>query len=178
MNSSLPLPPPQHLFDEQRETMRRALVQYAADHDPRQAGRRRRARMILAGGLGFGVVVAGGVAVAANFLGSEPVRNHDTARCYSRISTDFGSHFPGASIASVDSPDGKPGQVTAPIEACADAWRVGAIQYPNPYKTPPPAKELPVPHLVGCVLPDGTAAVFPGPDGTCERLGLPTALPG
>jgi hypothetical protein len=31
-----------------------------------------------------------------------------------------------------------------------------------------------VPRLVVCTMPDGTAAVFPGGEATCDKLGLPS----
>ena len=44
-----------------------------------------------------------------------------------------------------------------------------------PARAPSPGADNPVPPLVACVMPDGTAAVFPGTRATCATLGLPNA---
>jgi len=141
-----------------------------------KTSRRRRRRLLLIG-VGSAALVATGTGLAAAriWFGSEPVTNHDTAKCYSKISSDFGSHFPGGTVAAPKSTAGGGGQVVAPVRACANAWEMGVIQGISPALAKPP---YPVPHLVACVLPDGTAAVFPGPAGTCQKLQLATALPG
>jgi hypothetical protein len=44
-----------------------------------------------------------------------------------------------------------------------------------PTTAPSPGADNPVPPLVACVMPDGTAAVFPGTRASCVTLGLPDA---
>jgi hypothetical protein len=65
------------------------------------------------------------------------------------------------------------------ISVCAALWRQG-ILHPGPQgardrATAGPAGSSQVPPLVACVLPGGTAAVFPGPPSTCATLSLPNA---
>jgi hypothetical protein len=159
---------------DRRDRLRGELV--ALVHaDSATRPRRKLNRFMLAGGAAVLVVAGGGTAAAIAYFGSTPVTDRTSARCYSAISTDFGSEFPGTTIAAAQASDGSGGQVVAPIEACAAAWRVGIPQGIPPNKANPP---YPVPNLAGCVLPDGSAAVFPGPADTCQRLGLPTAIPG
>lgn len=97
------------------------------------------------------------------------------ARCYETATTDFrvGNDFDGIMIAAPRTL----GLVFAPISGCGEAWQKGVLGRRLRIATDP-GQIVDVPHLVGCVLPDGTPAAFPGPDGTCQRLGLPAALPG
>ena len=139
----------------------------------RAASRRcwRPRRMVVVIAVAGLVVAGGGVATAVAGLGS--VTDRSTARCYSEISSDFSDDFPGTTVGTVDGADGSDGVVVAPLSVCAAVWeQTGVLQGAAPQDARPPH---PVPHLVGCVLPDGRAAVYPGPDDTCERLGLETA---
>jgi hypothetical protein len=97
-------------------------------------------------------------------------------RCYDTATTDFrlGHDFNGIMIAA---PPRTLGLVVAPIRACSEAWEKGVLGRRLRIITDP-GQIVDVPHMVGCVLPDRTPAVFPGYDGTCQHLGLPTALPG
>jgi hypothetical protein len=65
--------------------------------------------------------------------------------------------------ASVVASDGR-----NPVDVCRDAWRAGKVGPVTPAT------------LIACVLPGGTAGVFPGDnptDNICERLGLTAAAP-
>lgn len=172
-----PLLPEQQLSPERHAALRSQLHELV-EATPRLV--RRRHRILVIGAVTAVALGGGGVAVAHQYFGSKPVTNHRTARCYAKLSTDFGSNFPGTTVGGPLTP-AKPGgssrllPVTAPIDECAQLWKFGVI---NGRANQPGNHTFPVPHLVGCVLPDGTAAVFPGPDGTCQRLGLATALPG
>jgi hypothetical protein len=170
-----PVPP---LEQNTRDQMRQHVEQFVREQPSVRVRRNRRLRRIAGIGASVAILGGAGTAMATELIGNAPVTDHNTARCYAKISTDFGPDFPGATMAAAQPSNGDGHDVVAPIRACAAAWRAGAIQYPHPLINPPPAKEFPVPHLVGCVLPNGTAAVFPGPNGTCQQLGLPTALPG
>lgn len=172
-----PLLPEQELSPERHAALRSRL-HALVEATPRTVRRRR--RIVMVGTVAAVALGGGGVAVAHQYFGSKPVTDHRTARCYSRISTDFGPDFPGSTAGGPLTPatsghGSRMLPVTAPIEECAAAWRVGAL---GGHAADRSNKIYPVPHLVGCVLPDGTAAVFPGPDGTCQRLGLPIAAPG
>lgn len=136
----------------------------------------RRRRLVLCTGVAALVLAGGGTAaVALGVLGRDHVTDHSSARCYSKVSKNFGENFPGTTVASPADSRGQDGQIRAPIATCAEAWRVGEMQGIRPDQANPPYL---VPDLVGCVLPGGSAAVFPGPATTCHELGLPDALPG
>lgn len=102
------------------------------------------------------------------------VTDKDTARCYSVAERHDGSDFPGMSVAVAHPNSDVVAQVEDAVASCSLVWRDGALEVgkrrPQPYR---PGVDRPVPPLVGCVLPDGIAAVFPGDTQTCSRLGLP-----
>jgi len=169
--TQLPLLPEQHLAPDRREELAdKLIVQLRTDPRPARNPHRRRT-LILAGVAGV-VLAGGGTAAAYQLFGSAPVTNHSVARCYRIDTTDFGANFDGTTVSEPRSTAGAGGEIIAPISACAEAWRMGAVQGIAPTDAHPP---YPVPHLVGCVLPSGIAAVFPGPAGTCQTLGLPVA---
>lgn len=174
MNKALRTLPEQHFTADQHAVTRDALIGMVNASSPAPPRRRLR-RVTVVSGIAALALAGGGTAVAFRVFGSAPVTNHDTARCYSKASTDFGTSFPGTTIAALKPNGGGGDQVVAPISMCAQAWEVGLLWGKASDPTP---RTYPVPHLVGCVLPDGTAAVFPGPDGLCQDLGLATALSG
>ena len=176
MNDSLPLLDPVVTDQNQRSRILRPVLLHIQQRPAR--GPHHHRRKILFVSVTGCALLLGGTATAISVLRPEPVRVHDTARCYSEISSDFGESFPGGTIASPSSSNGDGGQVTAPIQACATLWQAGALPSRNPFTDPPTSNNYPVPELTGCVLPDGSAAVFPGPPDTCQKLGLPPALPG
>lgn len=63
------------------------------------------------------------------------------------------------------------------FDICASHWQNGMWVTDPAINTdgsvPPAPKDL---QLVGCVLPDGTYGIFPGPDTTCGALNLPLAI--
>jgi hypothetical protein len=123
-------------------------------------------------------VVVGAIVLVQRLASRESGQMQTTrpGRCYETATTNFRLRrdFDGTMIAA---PSPILGLVVAPISACAEAWDKGVLGRRERIPTDP-GQIVNVPHMVGCVLPDGTPAVFPGPDGTCQRLGLPTALPG
>jgi hypothetical protein len=166
-----------------RDATRRLLMTTVARDAHRRPNHR---RLVLASMAGAGVIViGGGTALAYQLIGSAPVTDKHSARCYTAASKDFSSHFPGTTLSAVGtagdsgSAYADPGEVRAPIGLCAYMWSTGVLRTRDASSaTPSEPGSYPVPHLVGCVLPSGIAAVFPGPAGTCQTLGLPTASPG
>jgi hypothetical protein len=143
--------------------------------------RKRRPRLFVLSivtGLGLTGVTA---AAAYTYLAPRSASVHDSARCYSSVSTATGGHFPGTTI-GVAHVVGLPKQDTAveALQDCAGLWQRGFLTAkgyaaPDVPKGPdglPPADQ-PVPPLVACVLRSGQAAVFPGPATVCAQLGLP-----
>jgi hypothetical protein len=143
--------------------------------------RKRRPRLFalsIVTGLGLTGVTA---AAAYTYLAPRSASVHDSARCYSSVSTATGGHFPGTTI-GVAHVVGLPKQDTAveALQDCVALWQRGfltakgfaAPDVPNGPDGLPPADQ-PVPPLVACVLRSGQAAVFPGPSTVCAQLGLP-----
>ena len=165
--------PPARTLPEYRATAIRRQLEAEVGRKPR------RRRLLVAAG---GVLVAAG-ATAAGFAfvpHAQPVTDKDMARCYSVASLSAGpqSFTTIAEANPVNS--GRPGQVTDALGTCASLWSQGFIHAgpqgaEAPTSPPSPGAHHPVPPLAVCVLPDGTAAVFPGGKSTCAALGLPSA---
>jgi hypothetical protein len=124
----------------------------------------------------FGVVLLGGTAAWA-YVAFAPAKVPvaDETRCYSVASLDVpkDKDFYGTSV-TTGAPFGGHASVKA-IEACTPSWQLGILtEGSTTIARPQRGVNRPVPHLVACVLPEGgVAAVFPGPDDTCQKLGLP-----
>lgn len=176
MNEPLPVLPARPLPAAQRAALRRELLDTVRVSAPR----RRRRHVYATTGLTV-AIVAGGGAVAYSQLGTAPVTDHSSARCYTRAHYQPGPDFPGTTVAvaSYRSSNGKitrSGGVQDALTACADLFGQGFLQVGSSHvpaiDQPGPSADRPVPALVECVLPDGTAAVFPGTGNLCVRLGL------
>src|SRR5215472_18180412 len=110
---------------------------------------------------------------------SQPVTDKNQARCYTVASLSAGPQSFTTIAQATPAGSSRPAQVDNALSVCAALWRQG-ILHPGPQgahgpATPDPAGTSPVPPLADCVLPDGTAAVFPGTHATCATLGLPHA---
>jgi hypothetical protein len=116
------------------------------------------------------VLVSSGAAMLA--VGAhQPVTNEHTARCFTSASVAG-----YATEISVAGKRGIIGQVENAQAICADLYSDGHLKKGVRREFPQPSKvKQPVPHLVVCIWSDGTAAVFPGPRGTCASLDLPAA---
>ena len=132
-------------------------------------------------------IAASAVAVAAGTSAgayayvqhSEPVTDKDDARCYTVASLSAGPESFTTIAQAAGAGSSRPAQVDNALSVCAALWRQGILD-PGPQgahgrATPDPTGASRVPPLVACVLPDGTAAVFPGTRSTCATLGLPNA---
>lgn len=131
------------------------------------------------GGLVVALIVAtgGGTAAAYAYLHPRPVTNRGFARCYTQPVYVRGANFAGTTVASAVGA-GSDGTIQDAVDTCASLWQVGALRLGAPSVVPPVAgRSYPTPALVGCTLPDGAAAVFPGPADTCDRLGLAPESP-
>jgi hypothetical protein len=118
------------------------------------------------------VTVALGATAGLTYSHFQPVTNTTTARCYTVPSTAGDEHF--TTIAAAGQP-GSPGRVGHARSVCASLWRHGFLSTgASGINRPPPDSTVtyPVPALVVCTMPDGTAAVLPGNAGTCGKLGL------
>jgi hypothetical protein len=183
LTSDLPVVPEATCPPRYRPAARQMLAAEVAATRQRPVPHRRRLAVLATTGAAV-LALGTGTAVAYRLMGSAPVTDTHSARCYTSISKNFGSDFPGASVsgsgngATSAGGRGVPAQVTAPIQMCTYLWSIGRLRAESSDAPAAASGTYPVPHLAGCVLPDGTAAVFPGPDDTCQNLGLATALPG
>jgi hypothetical protein len=122
------------------------------------------------------IVVATSAGAIAYVQQAGPVTNKTDARCYTVASLAGGGLFHGTTIAPAGSP-GSRTQVDNAVTVCAALWRQGFL-LPGAAgiaRQPDTTIRHRVPPLVACVMPDGTAAVFPGGPRTCGYLGLPRA---
>ena len=165
-------PPARPLPEYRRTAMRRQLVAVVTGR------RRRRGPLLIAAAA---AVVAAGTSAGAYAYAqhSQPVTDKSQAHCYSVASLSAGpeSFTTVAQATLAGSPHAA--QVDDALAVCAALWRQG-ILHPGPQgargpAAPDPAGTSPVPPLVACVLPDSTAAVFPGTTSTCAALGLANA---
>jgi hypothetical protein len=120
--------------------------------------------------LGISGVAGGvGVAAAAVYVHYENVSNITTAHCYSL--PQLGDN--GTTIAVLSGTTGI-SQVTDALGTCGMLFRDGFLT-PGVSQLVPVTETTtvhPVPNLVVCTMPDGTAGVFPGTSSTCSVLGL------
>lgn len=177
----LPALSPRPLPAAHRAALRQELLDTVRGGTP-TAGRRRR-RVYASAGFAAAIVATGG-AVAYSQLGAAPVTDHSSARCYTQARYD--SDTPGTTVGTPDytTKDGKvlvKGEVRNALDICADLFRQGFLQVGSTrlpaIEHPGPSADRPVPPLVECVLPDGTAAVFPGTGDLCTGLGLAELAP-
>lgn len=172
------LPPPREMPAALVQQKRAELEQFVVTQ--RQPLRRRWwHRRGFLGGVGAITVLAvgGGTALAYTYLRPRPVTVRSQARCYTVAVYDGTSKFPGTSIANASSAT-HVGSVQDALQVCAAMWRAGILQEGAANFIVHPGRPFyPVPALVGCTLPDGAAAIFPGPPQLCERLGLAPQSP-
>jgi hypothetical protein len=171
------LPQTRDLPPERLDAMRAELEAFVArDERPMPWWRKRRN---VTGGFVVALIVAtgGGTAAAYAYLHPRPVTNKGSARCYSEAVYVPGAKFSGTTIASAVG-EGSNGTIQDAVDTCASLWQVGALRAGAARGTPPVAgATYSVPALVGCTLPGGMAAVFPGPADTCDQLGLAPESP-
>jgi len=172
------LPPTRDLPASRLAAMRAELESFVAHEEP--ATRWWRRRRTITGGLVVALIVAtgGGTAAAYAYLHPRAVTNRGFARCYTEPVYVHGINFAGTTIAQA-SGVGVSGSVADAVDTCAALWRIGALRLgvPNLIPPTPVSRTHPVPALVGCTMPDGAAAVFPGPADTCNQLGLAPESP-
>ncbi|MEV6926824.1 hypothetical protein AB0M46_20275 [Dactylosporangium sp. NPDC051485] len=143
------------------------------EHHVTAAPARGRSRLLLGAGLGAALALSTGALAYRQWATPEVT---DQVRCYTVASLEErdGSFF-GTTAGQAQAADGRPQASPSPVEVCAMLWRIGLLR-PGQLQPNPPAedgREYPVPPLTACTLPNGIAAVFPGDERTCLRLGLP-----
>jgi len=171
------LPPTRELPPEQIVAMRAELEAFVAREEPARPWWRKRRNVT--GGLVVALIVAtgGGTAAAYAYLHPRAVTDKGSARCYSEAVYVPGAKFAGTTVASAVG-GGNNGTIQDALDTCASLWQVGGLRAGAARGTGPVAgATYAVPALVGCTLPGGTAAVFPGPPDTCDQLGLAPESP-
>ena len=172
MNNFSPLP--SVTLPAQRRAAARQLLEMVVPQWPDQ--KRRRRRRLAVAGAGAAAALCTSAGAFAYVQQSQPVTNKGEARCYTVASLSGGDQFHGTTIAAAGRP-GSTAQVNQAVSVCAALWRQGILVTGAATAGSPrsgTADRL-VPPLVACVMPDGTAAVFPGNSQTCASLRLPQA---
>jgi hypothetical protein len=124
-------------------------------------------------------VVTGGIALLL------PVTDKNTVHCLARAELHENGSYPGMSVA-VGAPTGHVVPVEDAIAGCTLLWNDGLLDPADPdgqtggNGVPPtlrPDRDGAVPELLTvCVMGNGTAAVIPGDQNICGRLGLANRL--
>jgi hypothetical protein len=161
-------PPAPPIPEAKRDAMRRQLVTMAATR------RRSRRPLFLAGGAVL-VAIATSAGAYAYVSQSAPVTAKGEARCYTEASLTAGNDF--TTIGQLASGGTGPVAIDDALSTCSDLWRQGFLELGGQgvVQQPDTLVSHAVPQLTACVMPDGTAAVFPGPPSTCQDLSLPSA---
>jgi hypothetical protein len=166
MESRLQIPEPRPMRPVFREALKRRLSQSSS-----HVGRTWRFSFPV--GLAIiSAVFGGAVATAAIYEQFRPVSNLNSAHCFSIASSETS----GTQIAEAG-PLTSPQQVTDAVGACSVLWRDGFLVLGTSHiiRVTQPTTVHPIPPLVVCTMPDGTAGVFPGKQTLCKKLGLPLA---
>ncbi len=130
---------------------------------------RRRPPVVIAAAIAIVLISTGAAAFAV--ATSAPVTNTHLARCFT-VADKSGA----SSTAVVAGKPGTEGHVRHAHALCAALYRQGYLQKGAKHINRHPKRGAHrVPHLVICTWGDGSAAVFPGRQGTCARLNLPAA---
>ena len=161
--------PPAREYASARATATEQMLADVVAGSNAPAGHRRKAVTWVAGAAVVGVAVAGAAVAREAFA---PAPDRSLARCHTTADPGRGDNFAGSSVAAADA-NGVVA-IDRAIESCADLWRQGMFTLGSDHRVgePNPAGSAAVPPLVGCVDPDGVAAVFPGGKNLCTSLGL------
>ncbi len=163
MNNAM-LPPPRE-YSSGRFEAEVSMLEGLADRGTRERPARR--WMVVGGVAAAGVAVAGAALATGTFSGAE---DQSLVRCHTTTDLGRGSDFAGTSTSIGNAQGLIP--IDRALESCGDLWRQGVLQLGAAQPSGPSGSDAPVPELVGCVDPDGFAAVFPGREGLCTSLGL------
>lgn len=111
------------------------------------------------------VAVGGGAAWASGVFSAKEISYQAGVGCYSEARM----HGPRLSVTVTRA-------AADPVAKCEKYWREGVVdttqrRLGREGKIEYPRGDYP-PHLVACARPGSAIAVFPGPDGVCEKLGF------
>ncbi|MFC0678301.1 hypothetical protein ACFFGH_10660 [Lysobacter korlensis] len=130
-----------------------------------------------------GAVVTGALALLL------PVTNQNVVHCFARAEIRDDGSYPGGGVAFGNAGSDVIVAIEDAIAACTLLWQDGMLDPADedgatggngtPPPPPNPDRNSPVPpELTVCVMRDGTAAVVPGDEEVCTRLGLARPLEG
>lgn len=157
------IPEPRLMRREHRLALQRELMNLSTKPP------RRRVSRVAMGAIVF-LALTGGAAAAAAYAHFRPITNTDTAHCYTlpRVGKN------GTTVA-VAGRLGSREQVVNALGTCGMLWRDGFLAkgVPHIIRVTETTTVHPVPNLVVCTMPNGTAGVFPGTSSTCASLKLP-----
>jgi hypothetical protein len=164
--------PPARRFPPERRDAHRARLEEILQESRRSRRWRGRTFMI---GITSAALLGGGAAAARVLRAPAGATDKSRLRCYTVVDVGRGKNFVGAETAFArTSPAGSP-ELPAGIRAvdmCASLWSQGFLTPGANAHDPDESVVHPVPPLTACLLPNGVAAVFPAPKGTCEQLDL------
>lgn len=157
--------PPSRSFPDTALSKRIQLIErHIAKSDQPRPGRIRRWGSRPLALVGVAVAACAAATAAAIYTAWAPATLSNEVRCYAVASLEHGDSFPGTTTTQAENATtGEISSGISAVEQCASLWRQGFVV----------EGASSVPNLVACVLPEGAAAVFPGEDDTCRRLGLP-----
>ncbi len=156
------------LPERRRRAARAQLEEVVRNSAPGPRRFSRKAKWII---FGSALLCVTAVACTVAVVSVENVPNKTQARCYT-VDKVAGFHI-GIGMASTSA---TPGEVRNARSVCAALYRDGNLRVGVARIDPKPGSgKHRVPPLAVCVLPAGTAAVFPGHPQICARLGLPRA---
>jgi hypothetical protein len=112
-------------------------------------------------------------AATAGVAAYKAVTDRAQARCFTVARADAGPRY-FTTIAEPSKPKTK-AEVDNAVQACLVLFRTGVLKEGRPVVHAGWKHTSHVPHLVPCVWYDGTAAIFPGHQGTCKKLDLEAA---
>ncbi len=172
MADLIDLPPERTMPHAHMLARQQRIEQYAAGPTRRRWATRNAVRyaMIVAGA---SALLIGGTAAAYVAFKPATVPVADETRCYTKASLEGDKDFFGTTVSQAWSADGTRSAASA-VEACSAVWRQGLLQLGSKQVGgPDTGTDHPIPPLMACALDNGVAAVFPGDEQTCARLGLP-----
>ncbi|GAA4150007.1 hypothetical protein [Leifsonia shinshuensis] len=161
---------------ERRAAIREALVSVAEKNtSANRRMRNARRAWILIPAAATAVALTAGALVFAQYAN---VTDRSSVACFARPELNPFGGFPGTPAAVADENGNGPASIDDARALCADLWAQNILDAGTPSGTA--SKDAydrsfshPVPpHLAVCMMGDGTAAVVPGDDTVCAKLGL------
>lgn len=151
---------------------RRKAARLQLEHVVEQSAtsrRRRRPPLVIAVAIVIVVLSTG----AAGFVAYHAITDTTQARCFTVANAGASSDY-YTTIAEASKPATK-ADVRRALQICAGLFRAGELRKGHPVGHAGFKQVRHAPQLVPCVWHDGTAAIFPGRQGTCKKLGLTAA---